>query len=79
LNGAPGDEAVWPGVVPPACIESSQDWLGGPVPLGLGFPPPAYAGAAAAPAMMTPARALVAKSLRIMIKFRSGTPLRTYI
>jgi hypothetical protein len=39
---------------------------------------PAYAGAAAAPAMTMPARQLAAKSVRIMITFRSGrAPSRT--
>jgi hypothetical protein len=77
LNGDPGEELEWPGVVPPAASLSWQDWLGGPVPLGL--PPPAYAIGAAAPVTMMPARQLAAKSLCIMIAFRSGTrPSRTH-
>jgi hypothetical protein len=80
LNGDPGELAVLPGVAnwPEEFAVAWQDWLGGPVPLGLGFPPPAYAGAAAAPAMTMPARQLVAKSVRIMTTFRSGrAPSRT--
>jgi hypothetical protein len=77
LNGDPGEELEWPGVVPPAASLSWQDWLGGPVPLGL--PPPAYAIGAAAPLTMIPARQLAAKSLCIMIAFRSGARRwRTY-
>jgi hypothetical protein len=77
LNGDPGEELEWPGVVPPAASLFWQDWLGGPVPLG--FPPPAYAIGAAAPVTMTPARQLAAKSLCIMIALRSGARgWRTY-
>jgi hypothetical protein len=79
LNGDPGEELEWPGVVPPAVSLAWQDWLGGPVPLPLGFPPPAYAIGAAAPLTMMPARQLAAKSLCIMIAFRSGARRwRTY-
>jgi hypothetical protein len=46
-NGDPGEFAELPGVAswPAELAVSWQDWLGGPVPLG--FPGPAYAGAAA--------------------------------
>ena len=77
LNGEPGEELEWPGVEPPAASLSWQDWLGGPVPLGL--PPPAFATGAAAPTTTMPATQLAAKILSIMIAIRSGThPWRTY-
>src|SRR6478735_2046105 len=52
LNGDPGEELAWPGVVPPAASMSWQDWSGRPVPLGL---PVAKAGAAPT-TMKKPAR-----------------------
>jgi hypothetical protein len=72
LNTDPGELPEWPGVEswPAEFAEFWQVWLGGPVPLG--FPPPADAGPAGAPAMTMPARQLAAKSVRIMITFRSG-------
>jgi hypothetical protein len=70
MSSAPHRKRVPFSPVPPAASLSWQDWLGGPVPLG--FPPPAYAIGAAAPVTMMPARQLAAKSLCIMIAFRSG-------
>jgi hypothetical protein len=64
LNTDPGALPALPGVVswPEEVLVFWQVLPGGP----------AYAGAAAAPATMMPARQLVANSVRIMITFRSG-------
>jgi hypothetical protein len=64
LNTDPGELPECPGVEswPAEFAVFWQVLLGGP----------AYAGAAAAPVMRMPARQLVARSLRIMITFRSG-------
>jgi hypothetical protein len=66
LNGDPGELAALPGVpVAPPCPHCWGDGK-------------ANAGAAAAPVMTMPAIQLAAKSLRIMITFRSGrAPSRT--
>jgi hypothetical protein len=71
LNGDPGELAEWPGVASRPVEGFAVPWQDAPGG-------PAYAGAAAAPAMTMPAKQPVAKSVRIMTTFRSGrAPSRT--
>jgi hypothetical protein len=62
LNGEPGDDAEFPGVVPPFVNWSWQLWLGGPVPDGLPPPATATAGPLAANAAATPTTAMTLRN-----------------